>query len=768
MVEVSEHKVEPPPIPEPGRSTSRPTSFQSGHRKTSSTNQIPTVSSRLSLHAGRPLARSPSSRPVEEDAQMELNYQVNGARWVEKQDARSLRLALQEMDLVEEERLHAAAQQEASELVWKHQNPSAAENNPHAPYRYKEHLEKDSVSKRVGWAQDGVVVRKGRVEGSIGTGSRSASGESDSAATTSSSSSRVPSDGSIKSAASRASKMRRRSLQFAAAVIKKGEEKIGGIRPSSLRRTSAKRDHILEEQTPQIVPKDIPSNSNVARVASAFGSVHARNPFSRVRNARSSMSVLDSCPPTENRLPYLERVEIQRNPPSQTRNPGYTSTAARPGTPLETPKPQEDEIKTKDGKEVRDDEIRKATSMSLKDRSPKLPTPTMVSDAPGRPIVSFKNDWSPKEVTLTQETSSLPPVGKPKVYQGTSSPSIPTFSIDSTPAPPSRANTFPLVNSHNAPTASRSKAPSIPIVSVSESPNSRNINATAPVPTISIYQDPSPRPLPSIYVASAPSISVSPPSISVPSPPTISVSAPSIAVSPPTISVSGESGSSVRPLPTPSHTGRQRPHWAVPTQATARSSVLCHDCALPIAGRIVTAAGVRFHPACFRCHHCSEALECVAFFPEPEKNRDERLAQGDHDDGLRFYCHLDYHEFFSPRCKSCKTPIEGDVVVACGSEWHAGHFFCAQCGDPFEQTTPYVEKDGYAWCVCCHTNRFSTKCKGCRKPVTDMVVKALGAEWHEGCFCCHVSPSGPSGPSPSALLTCLRNVVASLRMGDIS
>jgi hypothetical protein len=53
----------------------------------------------------------------------------------------------------------------------------------------------------------------------------------------------------------------------------------------------------------------------------------------------------------------------------------------------------------------------------------------------------------------------------------------------------------------------------------------------------------------------------------------------------------------------------------------------------------------------------------------------------DGDESLRFYCHLDFHEFFSPRCKSCKTPIEGEVIVACGAEWHSGHFFCAQCGD---------------------------------------------------------------------------------------
>lgn len=125
---------------------------------------------------------------------------------------------------------------------------------------------------------------------------------------------------------------------------------------------------------------------------------------------------------------------------------------------------------------------------------------------------------------------------------------------------------------------------------------------------------------------------------------------------------------------------------------------LCAQCALPISGRVVGAAGTRFHPECFSCHRCRERLECVAFYPEPDDERNERLqrmqqrcagqegtspddAQNDEDDSLRFYCHLDFHELFSPRCKSCKTPIEGEVIVACGGEWHVGHFFCAQCGD---------------------------------------------------------------------------------------
>ena len=186
----------------------------------------------------------------------------------------------------------------------------------------------------------------------------------------------------------------------------------------------------------------------------------------------------------------------------------------------------------------------------------------------------------------------------------------------------------------------------------------------------------------------------------------------------------------------------------------------CASCALSIAGRIVSAAGQRFHPHCFTCHHCAEGLECVAFYPEPEKQREARLAriqarldgncvpedkpgetaEEDGDESLRFYCHLDFHELFSPRCKSCKTPIESEVIVACGSTWHVGHFFCAECGDPFDAKKPFVEKDGYAWCLNCHAGRFSGRCKGCRKPVVTEGIRALDAEWHIDCFVCKVSP----------------------------
>ncbi|KAF8538621.1 hypothetical protein BDD12DRAFT_841680 [Trichophaea hybrida] len=241
-----------------------------------------------------------------------------------------------------------------------------------------------------------------------------------------------------------------------------------------------------------------------------------------------------------------------------------------------------------------------------------------------------------------------------------------------------------------------------------------------------------------------------------PKPPTIRISGSTPAI--PTINVSDKGSStktppvptisigdaptriSTRPLPQP-RSGPSSVYSSASTRARTATAT-CNLCRNPIQGRIVSAGSLRFHPDCFRCDHCQTALEHVGFYPEPKEHRSKRLEKAgiveDHSNGtgIRFYCHLDFHELFSPRCKSCKTPIEGEVVVACGSTWHQGHFYCAECGDPFDQSSKFVEKDGYAWCVGCYTKRYSGRCKKCKKPVTETVVKALGGEWHEECFCC--------------------------------
>lgn len=93
--------------------------------------------------------------------------------------------------------------------------------------------------------------------------------------------------------------------------------------------------------------------------------------------------------------------------------------------------------------------------------------------------------------------------------------------------------------------------------------------------------------------------------------------------------------------------------------------------------------------------------------------------------------------------------------------YHELHFFCAECGDPFlepskssaagtevlrsgaepeeDQTKEFVIHGKYAFCEECHVKLHKPKCKGCRKPIRDVAVAALGSKWHKECFRCSVS-----------------------------
>ncbi|KAF2255885.1 hypothetical protein BU26DRAFT_10361 [Trematosphaeria pertusa] len=819
------------------------------HRRTTSNMSIDEVLA----SSGRPLVQPPRGRDMtpsttSRERTPSVQYRESSRRQAERDEARALRIAMEELEFKDEKGLYEAARDEAAELVWKHRNPDAPGTSPNAAYPYPG-LDGNGSSQRsrsLGRAEQDLQrsnskLRKRNSMATSASGSRSSSLQSR----------RAPSGSSVTANAG-----------FSTSPTKAGFTSDSSEEPTALprassdptdpkhrRRTSSGSrrkisaslfknpdDQIYEEpeeETPSAAPAPAVANPPPA-VKLPLGV--RRNPFARVQFSRDNNLVRSNTDPLVGTKRF-DRYEIQNNPPSQSRNAAYTLNPllSKPSEDGKSDAENDAEVKTKDGKEVRSDDIRAATGFKLKDRSPKLPTPTMVSDSPGRPIVSFKKDWRLKEVELMEEISALPgtnprplsqtAAGPHPLSKAATAPVVPTMSMPAEPSKETKVSSPSLLPQVSvtptlpAPSMKVNRA-QMPTISVYEDPparplpsatTSRKVNtpqaATPPVPTINVSQAPPARskpsaapPIPTISVQETPSISVSgpsggahvkAPSISVtPSIPTISVSespapargpkinVPSIAVTPsvPSINLAGPV-SSTRPLPTPktgskslphnaTATANSRSHW---TPTNVRNGALCAQCALPISGRIVSAAGVRFHPECFLCHHCGEHLECVAFYPEPDNKRAERLSRiharqrgedieflpshptladmqrleaEDGDESMRFYCHLDFHEFFSPRCKSCKTPIEGEVVVACGAEWHVGHFFCAQCGDPFDSTTPFVEKDGYAWCVDCHTNRYSTKCKKCRKPVTDTVVKAMGAEWHAGCFCC-VECSGP-------------------------
>lgn len=808
-----------------------------------------------------------------------MQYRENGQRQAEQNEARAVRIAMEELELTQEEKLFEAARDEAAELVYKHQNPGAAIVNPSAPYSYPGLARKKSTQRSrsvEGKDQDlqraNSKLRKRHSMSSAASGSRSSSLQSNGPGDTFDASMTVKTGPSVPStkAETTVNGMNENSSALAKATsdlldFKQRRRSSGSRRSVSGSLFRNPNDQIYEEPEEEapVAPAPTPVAAEPPKPEKLpLGA--RRNPFMRFQSIKGNPMTRSNTDPLMTTKKF-DRYEIQKNPPTQSRKAEYTSNLAvvKPIEDNTADAENKQEVKTKGGKEVRGEDIRAATGFRLRDRSPKLPTPTAVSDAPGRPIVSFKKDWNVvelKEDTYGQtnnprasldrkiggprpltKSSTLPvvptvnfPGEEPPKATGTSPSSAPTLigtsppttsshrsgnlsiniydntpirsSSSASPANPinntrhSVMPPVPMISVSEAPPVVRSRStpgPVIPTISVSETPSisisapsgrptsmkTPTIGAMPPIPSISVSESPAPN---RSHHAKTPSISVTPdiPMISVsdsstPSQrPRMNAQSRSFAPPVPSISVNGPSGfgpaASTRPLPNPQHhiskshsyngSASPRTHW---TPTTVRTGALCQQCALPIAGRIVSAGGSRFHPECFTCFQCGEHLECVAFYPEPSNKHAERverirarmsgqditylpthptpedMARLEYEDGTdessRFFCHLDFHELFSPRCKSCKTPIEGEVIVACGAEWHAGHFFCAQCGDPFNSSTPFVEKEGYAWCVNCHTNRFSTKCKGCRKPVTDTVVKALGAEWHANCFVCMVS-----------------------------
>ncbi|KAI9699043.1 MAG: hypothetical protein M1836_003232 [Candelina mexicana] len=695
--------------------------------------------------AGRPIVQAPSSGTAFRDfptstsssvIQPSGSYRESDQRRMERQEARSLRNALQNMDLQEESRLHSSAQDEAAELVWRHQHPDLVPKDPHIPYNYNQHLGGGNCSRGRNIAResrketDDDQVRKA----SKGTSpTESLPKRSDSSGTQKSKLSNellgitaAQTDGAVVS-------IRGDSVQNTGCLapdMQTYEELAFPAPPlehSSRRRSSRSRsrkasgeagkglfrnpdDHIYEEPEEDLA---LPVQSVIlSPPMPAPLKLKPRNPLSRVQMTREPLPRVNTAPEPETKT--LSRFEIHRNPPSQSRNPGYVSNRLPPTPPDSARTSEFGDSKDsrvalgKDEVEIRSEDIRAATSMRLKDRSPKLPTPTIVSNKPGRPIVSFALSTASKDSNLEQ--------GRP-------------MTPDS-PAPAELGNKLRSLSS-------------VPV----KANDQREASSTPDIPTIDASETP---PIPTINLPDEPSIPVMKPSV-----PTKNAPSPRSARGSATRPLPNPKSKLTRPLPYHSATApaaSTKAHWS---PSVRRPTATCAQCALPIEGRIVSAASQRFHPECFICFHCGEGLECVAFYPEPDNERAERVSriqrrangeaveevkgQGaieDGDEALRFYCHLDFHEFFSPRCRNCKTPIEGEVVVACGGEWHVGHFFCAECGDPFDSSTPFVEKEGYAWCINCHTNRFSNKCKKCRRPVTDMVLKALGAEWHAQCFCC--------------------------------
>lgn len=733
----------PPPLSEPSSASihSQSPPKTASTRDFSRPSIAPSVASRYSTISGHGRDYYPDkpAKPLSPgEVVPSATYMERGQRWMEKEEAVSLRQALEDKDASdrasspEEDRLCEAALNEASELVWQHQH-GVKPPEPGTPYRYRSHLRRNSYA-HARAASAGLYGDEIEPSGlARNCGSRSVSGSSTSSDDLGSSRRRSslarktpspPGEGRSVSA--------NKSGKPYALAGSSGSA--SNRRRSSVQRNNStgrplSRDLISEE--PEGASPERSSSPDKNTAANPLR-MHPRSPFSRVSFASdSATSSSDSLAQS----PKLHRYEIQRNAPSQSRNPMYTTNSR-------SPSPVRQDVPKKNGMEIRNDDIRQATSMTLKDRSPKLPTPTAVSDRPGRPIVSFDKNWkAPDQATDEKpDTGKGGPLGAFQVRQDhrrlPKTPPIPAVAVTETRGPPA---------------SSRPRGPPAPSIQV-DAPRGRSGPS---IPSIAVNDD---KPaIPSIVLPGDDDGGDDEPSIPV-------IVTPDDSTSKPTS----------RPLPTPQknaprvRSAAPRGHWspAAANQAGNRATARCHECNLPIEGRFIALGGnhARFHPQCFSCYICGTSLEALEISPEPDPHRSARLerirrrAAGevleekpgetmaeDGDEGLRFYCHLDWHELFAPRCKHCTTPILGEHIVALGEHWHYGHFFCAECGDPFEQGMTHIEKDGYAWCVNCQTKRTerrAPKCKMCRKAVIGQYIRALGGEWHDECFRCATCQGG--------------------------
>ncbi|KAF5310513.1 hypothetical protein D9619_008018 [Psilocybe cf. subviscida] len=365
------------------------------------------------------------------------------------------------------------------------------------------------------------------------------------------------------------------------------------------------------------------------------------------------------------------------------------------------------------------------------------------NNAPPPQVQQFVNQLGhpPFNNTRMQQTPAPPPtigIESPHPVGGREKMAdIPKMEEDSNYGSDNERPMIPRISFDSPQQQSPRNAPSIPMININSSPNVEAPVINVDPPSIHIESDASPRKQhfdqgPKIQVYEVPGISVSGPQFDDHhGGPVISISDPD----------------DHRGNPTQS---RQHPasHPQMGQNSGPRTGgLICGGCHGPIIGRIVSAMGQRYHPACFKCTVCSDLLEHVSSY--------------EHEG--RPYCHLDYHETFAPRCFSCKTAIVEEQFIslddpALGKRaYHAQHFFCAECGDPFLSPSAFPTDSqgefalsgdgefegftvykGHPYCEACHVRLRLPKCKRCKKSIrdNDEAVEALGGKWCWGCFVC--------------------------------
>lgn len=86
-------------------------------------------------------------------------------------------------------------------------------------------------------------------------------------------------------------------------------------------------------------------------------------------------------------------------------------------------------------------------------------------------------------------------------------------------------------------------------------------------------------------------------------------------------------------------------------------------------------------------------------------------------------------------CNNCGKAFQGEYIKALGASWHPGCFCCAHCGQPID-SRGFLEKKGKPYHPQCFHERFSPRCHACGQPIEGKYLRALGKIWHPEHFVC--------------------------------
>ncbi|EEY19730.1 LIM domain-containing protein [Verticillium alfalfae VaMs.102] len=452
--------------------------------KCNTSTSVPSRLLKASMKARDYQPTQPKSLNGPSDLLPSVKYIERGQRWMEKEEAGSLRHAMDDMKLADsqsthddsdERKLYDAAQEEASELVWQHRH--GVEPQPNAPYRYKPHMRKNSY-------QHARTASFGRRTG--GNAVTSLAGEA-------TSSNRSSIDTNAHSRRSRFSLGYSHVPSADGAYNAFTETLVHEPRmqqaapptplPPGSRRANTKRnisgeidrpfsgDQIWEEPEGTLPY----NNAHVPQMG-----VDA--PFTAASEKSCNQGHFTATSPARGVGAQKARVSINihREPPSQSRNPQYTTNISHVIL-------REDQETCRDsGVERRSNDIREATSMRLKDRSAKLPTPSAVSDNPGRPIVSFDTDWKAPEDTVDKKPGSAISSSSPwREQSGHISPTTPLIVIPDQDDMDSEASRCPPAPSIIVQGACEipNDMPGIPSIVTPEDNHHGTRSSTRPLPT---------------------------------------------------------------------------------------------------------------------------------------------------------------------------------------------------------------------------------------------------------------------------------------------